>query len=208
MLVKAQTGRAHEHLDKTSKRPMKKIDLWGLSNISTKDNYLRPHTEHYNDFTQVYQLSSNQENAPKIFEHDSREINGFKWTGTTHEFGRVPCNLLLSLVKTIIQIYSGISCDGVFNGELYTQILQMLIFLYLFTGCSCSCHFSHQDSSLVNPKISKDKVAFNDLVYYSRIQTIIYCLAKLQSQRKKYIHISKSTEMCTDTWLVISLAVH
>ena len=35
----------------------------------------------------------------------------------------------------ISQIYFGITCGGVLSGELYTQRLQKLIFLYLSTGC-------------------------------------------------------------------------
>ena len=34
----------------------------------------------------------------------------------------------------IIQIYSGITCGGVFNGELYTQRLQKLIYLYIWAN--------------------------------------------------------------------------
>ena len=39
------------------------------------------------------------------------------------------------LKQHIIQIYSGITCGRVLNGECYTQRLHKLIFLYLSTGC-------------------------------------------------------------------------
>ena len=35
----------------------------------------------------------------------------------------------------MVQIYSGITCGRVLIGELYAQILQKLINLYLFTDC-------------------------------------------------------------------------
>ena len=37
--------------------------------------------------------------------------------------------------KYIIQICSGITRDRVLNGELYSQRLQKLVYLHLFTDC-------------------------------------------------------------------------
>ena len=42
---------------------------------------------------------------------------------------------IIHFINYIIQIYSGITCSRVLNGELYAQILQKLIYLYLFTDC-------------------------------------------------------------------------
>ena len=47
---------------------------------------------------------------------------------------------------SIIQIYFGISCGRVLNGELYAQILQKLIFLDL--SISCFVKFSLRSSGL------------------------------------------------------------
>ena len=51
----------------------------------------------------------------------------------------------------IIQIYSGITRGRVLNGELYTQRLQKLIYLYLFTDCfmKISLHSSEQISEIL-----------------------------------------------------------
>ena len=47
---------------------------------------------------------------------------------------------------SIIQIYSGITCGRVLNGELYAQILQKLIFLDL--SICCFMTFSLRSSGL------------------------------------------------------------
>ena len=52
----------------------------------------------------------------------------------------------------IIQIYSGLTRARVLNGELYTQRLQKLIYLYLFTDCFMK--FSHQSSEQISDDIS------------------------------------------------------
>ena len=47
-------------------------------------------------------------------------------------------NDMNNVVDPIIQTCSGITRGRVLNGELYTQGLQKLIYLHLFTDCVCS----------------------------------------------------------------------
>ena len=49
------------------------------------------------------------------------------------------------IYKYIIQIYSGITCGRVLNGELYTCKLYKLINLCWSTGCFVKLHFTPRD---------------------------------------------------------------
>ena len=58
--------------------------------------------------------------------------------------------MCFQLVWCIIQIYSGITCGRMLNGELYTQRLQALIYLYLSTGCFMKIDFPPLFRTLVD----------------------------------------------------------
>ena len=56
---------------------------------------------------------------------------------------RITCNLV---TNHLIQIYSGITCGRVLNGELYTCKLYKLINLCWSTGCFVKLHFTPRDT--------------------------------------------------------------
>ena len=49
----------------------------------------------------------------------------------------------------MIQVCSGITSGRVFNGELYAQILQKLIYLHLLTGCFMKISLQSSKQNLV-----------------------------------------------------------
>ena len=56
----------------------------------------------------------------------------------------VPLYIYIYIYIYIIQIYSGITCGRVLNGELYTCKLYKLINLCWSTGCFVKLHFTKQ----------------------------------------------------------------
>ena len=60
----------------------------------------------------------------------------------------------------IIQIYSGITCGRVLNGELHAQRLQKLIYLYLFTDCFMICSDDWREIFMKQSVKNTDKLTF------------------------------------------------